>query len=230
MFQMATVIGTAFKHGYDYALPNNTENSFEWPKHPFKVPELTNFNIRNELNQYYEPSHSYNEIKEDNICLNGYFQSEKYFSHCRGIILYYFGAHKPLVDYVSVHVRRGDYLKYPTKHPIPSLNYYKGAFGLFPEGTVFMVFSDDIAWCKENINFSNNILFSESKSEIEDLHLMSRCKHHIIANSSFSWWGAWLCTNPNKIIVRPSVWFGVDNSHLDDKDICPKNWIIYEST
>ena len=86
-----------------------------------------------------------------------------------------------------------------------------------------VVFSDDIPWCKENLIF-DNIIFIEGNKDYEDLWLMSLCEHNIIANSSFSWWGAWLNENKNKKVVSPLNWFG-QQSNTNQSDIVPESWI-----
>jgi len=172
---------------------------------------------------YNESKHNYQEIPfTDNMELNGYFQTEKYFINARQEILEKFGTTKTLINKTSIHIRRGDYLLYPTKHPLPPFEYYTNNINTNKE---YIIFSDDIPWCKQAFKNYNNIEYSENKSELEDLELMMRCKNNIIANSSFSWWGAWLNQNENKIVITPKVWFGPDNSHLNSSDLILENWI-----
>lgn len=105
---------------------------------------------------------------------------------------------------VSVHVRRGDYVG-NSFHPLCDMNYYERAFSRFP-GCSFLVFSDDPRWCKENFHGGDFVVVS-SGDEAVDMALMSRCDHHIIANSTFSWWGAWI-GGPTGRVVAPARWFG----------------------
>jgi len=133
-----------------------------------------------------------------------------------------------LVDAVSVHIRRGDYANYPTLFNILPLSYYQRAMGLITEiipTAHFYVFSDDILWAKENIKTKQDITFvshnGPSSMPYNDLHLMSRCKHHIISNSTFGWWGAWLNPNTDKAVIAPSPWF----TQLPAPDIIPASWI-----
>lgn len=129
---------------------------------------------------------------------------------------------------VAIHVRRTDYVNNPFyvdlghhKHADMSDNYYVRAMAMFP-GEKFMVFSDDIAWCKEQ-EFFKGCYFSEGHDEITDMNIMASCKHNIIANSSFSWWAAWLNPNPNKIVVAPKQWF---SNPEDEKFIgIPSSWL-----
>ena len=124
----------------------------------------------------------------------------------------------------SIHVRRGDYLTKPNIHPTQTINYYMDAVKLMSPNTLFLVFSDDIGWCKDNFKDFTNIVFIEGNSDYEDLLLMSLCDNNIICNSSFSWWAAWLNQNPNKKVVAPKLWFGSGLNH-NTKDITPENWI-----
>jgi len=129
---------------------------------------------------------------------------------------------------VSIHVRRGDYLKDPLLGNVCNLDYYEEAILNINSKTKdaqFFVFSDDVAWCRQNLKLENvsYIDLNKGKNSYIDMQLMSNCKHNIIANSSFSWWGAWLNNNTNKVVIAPGKW--VNNLASDDIDICPKNWI-----
>ena len=170
------------------------------------------------------------------LVIDGFFQSEKYFAHNREEILNYlnFDDVAKIVDEkygdllnvktTAVHVRRGDYVRHPNHHPTQSIEYYSEAMDLLQAITdTFVVFSDDIDWCKENLNYSDSIYIDNEKDYIE-LYLMSLCDNNIIANSSFSWWGAWLNQNNNKIVVGPKQWFGSAITH-DTSDILPESWI-----
>lgn len=154
--------------------------------------------------------------------LSGYFQTEEYFKKYREEILEIFSFKKDdeeearnfLLslpsdkDTISLHVRRGDYTLYPNHHPVCSDDYYQSAIGKFDlKNSVFLVFSDDIEWCKKKFE-GDNFIFSETNNPYVDLAIMSMCDHHIIANSSFSWWGAWLNRSEDKRVIAPSRWFG----------------------
>jgi hypothetical protein len=174
--------------------------------------------------------------------LYGYFQTEKYFKNYREEILKTFTfkeeysvqattflfekIHSTSMykDIVSLHVRRGDYTLYPNHHPVCSDDYYQSAIGKFDlENSVFLVFSDDIEWCKKKFE-GENFIFSDTSNPYLDLAIMSLCDHHIIANSSFSWWGAWLNRSEDKKVIAPSRWFGPSLVN-DTSDIYCKNWI-----
>ena len=110
---------------------------------------------------------------------------------------------------ISIHVRRTDYKNKNNDFIILDIKYYKKAIEhIFKKinDPIFFIFSDDIKWCEKNLNFINNKYYIKSKKDYEDLYLMSKCKHNIIANSTFSWWAAYLNNNKNKIIITPKVW------------------------
>ena len=169
-----------------------------------------------------------------NYYLDGYWQSEKFFKESEDLIREDFKpsekildkiSNTPLVDTntISLHVRRTDYLNSNDYHPIQSAEYYQKAIEIIGDYDYIFVFSDDIKWCKDNLKF-DNMIFIDGFNELEDLFLMSMCKNNIIANSTFSWWGAWLNNNPDKKIIAPTKWFG-EKVNLNDKDIIPNNWI-----
>jgi len=191
-----------------------------------------------------EPSFAYHEIPLDsgsNIMLNGFFQSDKYFKEYRYDILRLFdtfpmeskfGVGKFLNDVmaksgcrhiVSVHVRRGDYITPPSKQEfhtnLGDSDYYTKAMALFTD-VAFIFVSDDINWCKENFK-GDNIFYSPFTNEIDDLYLMASCSYQIIANSSFSWWGAYLSNNER--VITPKNWFG-PKGPKETQDITPDNW------
>lgn len=201
--------------------------------------------------KYYKP----NYIKEkhfnfnpeilklkDDIFLDGYWQTEKYFKDIEDIIrseftlkTEYSNLNPELIakisscNSVSMHIRRDDYITNQNTnefHGIYSLDYYKKAIDLiaekFPNPIIF-IFSDDLKWCEENIKIKYPIVFVKGNKNYEDLIIMSKCQHNIIANSTFSWWGAWLNNNPNKIIIAPQKWF--NNPNINYSDIIPSTWI-----
>ena len=185
-------------------------------------------------NVYFEPTFSYQQIPySKDLMLQGYFQSEKYFIDHKEEIIKLFNPNlnkKLVLDFIvgidkqitSIHIRRGDYLKNEKFHKTCSMEYYKQSMNLIGD-SVFIFFSDDMDWVKKNFK-GDNFLFSPFTEEIDDLTLMSECNNNIIANSSFSWWGAYLNQNENKKVVAPKDWFGV-NGPKDTQDIIPKNWV-----
>jgi hypothetical protein len=180
--------------------------------------------------------------------LDGYFQSEKYFKHIREELLHEFKF--PDLDKtnleqldqihshaepVSIHVRRGDYLKsYNAKiHGILPLSYYKRAIEEIKSSVRkphFFIFSTDQEWCAENFSFlgkSFTIIKPNSASDAwKDMYLMAQCKHHIVANSSFSWWGAWLSKEDGSINIAPYEWFNPAVVKFDINDFVPAKWKI----
>lgn len=182
---------------------------------------------------YNEPSFSYLELPYIEDCLYcGYFQSEKYFKHNRNYILEAFSFSSEVEEKyretlkrktVSVHVRRGDYVNLQDHHPLQPQEYYDKAIKEVGDFDCALVFSDDLDWCKQNLIIPNAV-FVEGQTDIDDLKLMSLCDNNIIANSSFSWWGAWLNKSKNKKVIAPKKWFGVAKN-LDDSDIIPETWI-----
>ena len=185
---------------------------------------------------YHEPFFKYQKIPyTPNVCLVGYFQSEKYFIHNEHLIRNLFSINEKSEKIINkkyseilkknpvgVHVRRGDYLLDSDHHPVCAQEYYEKAFSMFSEDTIFLLFSDDIDWCRQNFIGENFNFVSENEDYI-DLFLMSRCKHVIIANSSFSWWAAWLNSDKEKRIVAPRSWFG-DQVIYDTGDLIPQTW------
>ena len=178
------------------------------------------------------------------VYLKGYFQSEKYFFPIKNIIqreftfkdefiqrVKEFSIKTRSVNSVSVHIRRGDMKNDPVmaeRHGVMPLSYYQKGIEIIRSkisNPQFYFFSDDINWTKENFNNTDATFVSGeiSKTHFEDLYLMSQCGNNIIANSSFSWWGAWLNNNPNKIIVAPNKWF--NSGPQDTEDLVPASWI-----
>jgi hypothetical protein len=174
-----------------------------------------------------------------NTNFRGYYQTDKYFKHCSNTVRQEFTFKRELqsqVDafleqfrgkyLVSVHVRRGDYLVNPEIHTFPGIEYYSKAMEHLDNGnTVFICTSDDKAWCEQNFNRDN--LVCTSNDLLYDMCLISKCNSHIIANSTFSWWGSWLGTDPDKKVIAPSVWFGPKSKdYLQTKDIYCDNFTV----
>jgi Glycosyl transferase family 11 len=169
--------------------------------------------------------------------LHGYWQSESYFGNTKEQVYRAFqfkGVDDSALDVtgkinVSLHVRRGDYMNAGKVLAVCNDAYYKnalGALGLSLEETILNVFSDDPNWARQHIsNLHPECRFiqgNHGKNSYKDMYLMSKCDHHIIANSSFSWWGAWLNQSPGKRVIAPKRWF-VDPAKKSD-NIIPPNW------
>ena len=174
----------------------------------------------------------------DNTILYGYFQSEKYFKNVEEEIRQDY-TFKPEIAIhckhmmstvdtpIGIHIRRGDYLINAANHTNLGLDYYEECLKKFDKDRNVIIFSDDPAWCKEQDLFSSDrFLVAEGNDSFTDLCLMSLCSDFIIANSSFSWWGAWLSKGVDKVVCAPGNWFGPNNAHLDTSDLFPKDWVI----
>lgn len=198
---------------------------------------------------FIEHGFSFNDdflLQKDPVYLDGYWQSEKYFAQNEAAIRRQFAFPLAAIDAenlqtlatiqncnsVSVHVRRADYLhpKIAAYHGVCSPQYYHQAVAHLKNeinNAAFFVFTDDVGWATENLlPFMQNTMIVQDNSGADswkDMFLMSKCKHHIIANSSFSWWGAWLGINPQKIIVVPKDWFAT--AERDTTDLLPDSWI-----
>lgn len=181
------------------------------------------------------------------VYIDGYWQSEKYFKDNKAIIQYDFSIKHPLkgknkkysqlissCDSVSMHIRRGDYVSNPVAnniHGICDTAYYKYCVDLIRQHLKlphFFIFSDEPAWVHENINldFPFTIVdHNNTENAFEDMRLMSLCQHNIIANSSFSWWGAWLNSNPHKIVIAPQRWFTDKNKNIKTTNLVPDRWL-----
>ncbi|GAA4205085.1 alpha-1,2-fucosyltransferase [Pedobacter jeongneungensis] len=182
-------------------------------------------------------------IGTKNLFLEGYWQSEEYFKEYREHILNSFNLERlfdnselalkvkqiEMFNSISIHVRRGDYvsnIQANSYHGICSLAYYEDAIkaivnSLQYESVRFYIFSDDISWCKENLKISYDHEYITTTEDYHDLFLMGQCKHNIIANSSFSWWAAWLNPYIEKKVIAPKNWFVTE----DVDNIVPNEWI-----
>ena len=203
---------------------------------------------RGRLNYYKEPKcfiFDENLVSlTDSVYLDGYWQSYRYLELYKSQLINDFEFRNPPddnniflikemneVNSVAVHIRRGDYLSnriFSKVHNVLDIEYYISALDLINRkipNPIFYIFSDDIAWAKQNLGFFGSCVFvsNPEQSSIEDMRLMRSCKHNIIANSSFSWWGAWLNPNPNKIVVAPTRWLKTDLE--SNSDLMPKEWI-----
>lgn len=245
MFQFASTVGIARKLGFDPVFPaerfkqGSAPNSYDGCKllECFDIPlhlikESSDITIDN---WYHESTFSFDvhtKTIQDNTSISGYFQSSKYFDFISDEIRDIFTFKEDVIERakrmakitngVSVHIRRGDYLASPDHHPTQSIEYYQNAVNYFNEESIFYIFSDDIEWCRDNIKIQNSEII-ESNDPYVDMYLMSQCEGHIIANSSFSWWGSWLANS--KKTIAPLNWFGkyINN---DVSDVYCKNWII----
>jgi len=238
---------------YSYAIDNNTHAVFDFNKgnftrnpasqyvdNIFRNVEQRDLNF-NDFRIYYEPNFHYDSlpITNENLCLDGYFQSDKYFKHnikkirdlfrpTQEISNYIFDKYANYFDYdfelVSVHVRRDDYLNFPEHHVVCGMDYYNEAISQFDDTTKFLIFSDDINWCKENFQ-GDRFRVVENEKDYIDFYMMYFCDSHIICASTFSWWSAYLNTNEKKKVIMPKKWFGPAYDSYNTNDLEPEGWI-----
>ena len=198
---------------------------------------------------FIENEYSYNgsiEKTGKDCFLSGYWQSNRYFKNIESIIREEFKFNQVLnlenenrlaqikhKNSVSMHIRRSDFLnnKYHDSHGTCSIEYYNKAVEYIAKrisSPFFFIFSDDIKWALENLNLSYPCEFifgNTGKQSFIDMQLMSLCKHNIIANSSFSWWGAWLNQNVEKIVVSPKQWLVDEKKNAQTIDLIPEKWL-----
>lgn len=246
MFQFAALKGIARNRGFEYCFPP-TKNTNEWTDHqlfnPFKLGSTSQLNVQfidSDRPTVMEETFSFNEKLFDEcpdwVSIQGFFQTEKYFKHIRDELLKDFEFRDEILEPsqktmsywknpIALHIRRTDYTTNPN-HTALSMDYYEKALSKFDESSEVIIFSDEPQWCMEQKLFeSDRFMISETGNNYMDMCLMTLCSGHIIANSSFSWWGAWLSSSQK--VVAPSGWFnGSNNEHLDTKDIIPESWNV----
>jgi len=193
----------------------------------------------------------------DNINLHDYFTTEKYFANVKDVIRKDFTFKKEILEPckeivdelenpIFMHVRRGDYVVNPSAHPMCPISYYEKALEVFDENSPVLVFSDSIEWCKEQDFFQGDrFMLSEYDEKYSqtadtllgkqntlipyfDLCMMTLCNGGIIANSTMSWWGAWLMENKTQPIVAPKPWFGTHYNDYNMNDLLLDGWVEVE--
>ena len=248
MFQYAALKAISLKTGFECFLPNHlsikSDGLFDFTNNKwieYKLDLLDGFNLKDKITnilpktEYIEKSFTFDSDVfniNDNTSIDGYYQSYKYFEEYENEIKNEFQFKSEIQQKctlkisqyknpVAVHVRRGDYVKHPGFWVVTP-EYLENALQTFNDKKyTFLIFSDDIEWCKEI--FPDEVIFIQEGSQFEDLCLMSLCEHNIISNSTFSWWAAWLNNNPNKRIVAPNNWYTEPKPLYD---LYPKNWIL----
>lgn len=240
LFQMAIGLSFSKDNNYNYAIFNN---SFGMTTHTpnesyfdniFKNITWNKCNYDQSFQEVYETDQAYQsyDVPDTNICFSGYFQSYKYFDHNYEHIKNSFHLERKDMssDYCSIHVRRGDYLHYPNVYEQMSLEYYTSAMNSIGSDKNFLVFTNDIPWCVETFKDFPNVKIINESDPFKSLSLMASCKNHIISNSTFSWWGAYLSDNSN--VICPKKWFTKDfaptitKKSYDDfmSDMIPDSW------
>jgi hypothetical protein len=246
MFQIAHGYAKALEYNRKFVVPYGDSSSGPLENNLFR---RLNFSIRKSEDiknaEFVSAPFEYADIKpsyDKPTIFAGWFQSEKYFEKHKEAIRDLYSPPLKFVDRVlndfpffgesvvaAINVRRGDYLNHPRNHPVITIEYIQEAYKQLPKHDHLIVVSDDIPWCRENINFPN-IIFVDPEQygghyyNHEGIWLLSLCDHFIISNSSFSWWGAWLSISPNKVVIAPDTWFGPEIIE-DTKDIYCDDWI-----
>jgi hypothetical protein len=256
MFQVAALRGIASHKGYNFCFPITNDVYVDHLGNKLRVDIQNVFTLQNvsPLNiQFIDPGRPtvaegtfhFNEKLFDEcpdwVTLQGFFQSEKYFAHDKGMVREMFTFRPEIIEGaramvnslnkapVALHIRRGDFLRNSGNHHNLELEWYARALDKIDlGGRQVAIFSDDPAWCKKQKLFEDDdkFLISEGNTHYTDLAMMSLCTGHIIANSTFSWWGAWLADS--KEVIAPKKWFGPDNANLDTKDLYPDHWEVLE--
>lgn len=250
MFQYSSLKGIARNRGFDFCIPppamfgmydSNVKNSdstiYIFPKLNPDSIQMTSNTVRHEESFSFD-SDLFDNC-DDGIDLVGYFQNRKYFENIEDEIRNEFSFSDEVNDLcsgyvedishknklISLHIRRGDYLYLSDHHPPLEMSYYERSLQKVEDNIPVLIFSDDPKWCKEQELFSSDrFLVSESNSSVYDLCLMTMCSHHIIANSSFSWWGAWLSKSEN--VIAPKQWFGPMLNQHDTSDVYCPGWEV----
>jgi hypothetical protein len=225
LFQMAATIALAMEHNESYGFPRWVYEG------RFEIGGIFHDTLPDGP-EYREKQFAWKPIPyEPGLRLHGYFQSERYFGKFVPIIRRLFTprvtiSRTPYRGVASVHVRRGDYLAKSEYHTNLTVDYYERAERkLRPHIGEFIVFSDDPDWCEENlVQGRRGWRLAEPGDEVQHLAEMSGCEAHIIANSSFSWWGAWLDPNELKKVIAPKAWFGPAYADLEIYDLIPASW------
>ena len=228
-------------------------NDIDYSNQDIYNPRIRSFKVRNVLygkilrnGDYLVDRHDYEKnlkilVENNDLFCDGYWQSSKYFDAVKESIRQNFSfrdidtrnedysAHLDSIDSISIHVRRGDYLSHRLYRGCCTEEYYRLAINKIRErirDPTFIVFSDDIPWCKSTLGKGQDfeyIDWNAGPKSYQDMFLMTRCKHNIIANSSFSWWGAWLNPNREKIVIAPKKW--LNSTRIPYGDVVPKEWV-----
>ena len=251
MFQYAALKGIARNTGADICIPYYDQAVDDGIGNMLRTELFDSFDLdvkRQLLNNGHAPvvSERFFHFDEelfklcpDHVSLQGYFQTEKYFKHIEDEIRNDFTFNAGIADPckemiesvenpIALHVRRGDYIKNAENHFNLPIEYYDAALSKFDDDRNVIVFSDDPLWCHdEGIFGDDRFIISENDDNRVDLCLMSLCNDFIIANSTYSWWGAWLSSHKDKKVIAPVQWFGKTGYTKDHntKDLIPDDWI-----
>jgi hypothetical protein len=242
MFQIAAAVGYALDHGYQYRFPSLIDAIYGGLNYVFVFHRLNidPFPTNVDFYHHFELDHMMHEPissgSQNNVCLHGYFPHEKYFLKHSNVIKELFSPTEDLMNKifkkygdllsrspVAIHVRTflPDHIDPTNGIGRTKWQYYINALQMFPEESIFLVFSDDMEWTKNHFPMiRKNIFFVENNPHYFDFYLMSACNHQIVApHSTFSWWAAWLNQNPDKIVIVP------ENLGVAGDSNFPTNWI-----
>lgn len=255
LFQIATGASLAHEHGVGYKVVCHDGYKLAPPDNcyvreyieQFRSNILRNIDIQigrpqTDCDYYYDIEYIYKEIPYSgrDMLLYGAFQSEKYFD--KEFVRKLFSIPDDINQYIitkfgniiqqgvtSINVRRGDYCRLPHQYAVCGMSYYNKAIDYLGRDKKYLIISDDIDWCKRHFK-GNNFYFVDDEEPIIDLYIQTLCENNIISNSTFSWWGAWLNSNKNKVVVCPDPWFGKSYSNYSTQDLIPKEWVQIENT
>lgn len=231
-WQVAATVGYAYQYNTDYMLP-------KWEYSQFFKYGFNHTNLIHKFPLYREKSFSYNKIpKYSNIDLFGYFQSIKYWKHCENEIRKLFTPNDEIKTKLetykhalskacAIHIRRTDYLNLPDHHNNLKLEYYQKAIEEM-KSDVYVVFSDDINWCKDTFGNKQDFIFINSGNDLLDFFIATQCRDFIIANSSYSWWFSYLSESNDKRVIAPQKdqWFGNLYKQNNVDDLYLDSWLL----
>lgn len=247
LFELASLIGLARRYNTELYLPDYWQNAIFFNLSPFVV-----FEPRDSFITIEEPAFDccldfFDRLKfliqNENVNIEGFLQTEKYWklveNEVRQILSFKDHIKKKSIEFINLHnvdvekfvaisVRRGDFVTDPNHYLLP-IEYYLGAYYKYFSDKNLIIFSDDIQWCKNNFKIDNKtIIFAQNMTGIEQMSLMTFFNSFIIANSTFSWWGAYLSTDINKNVIRPFHHFdGELKKSKNIKDHYPEEWLVY---
>lgn len=227
-FMISAAIAHALKMGTTYSIPKKTISPGIWRTYFSHLPEVKSAT----LHYYKEKRHCYDPLPEvDSLTIEGYFQSEKYWHGYKEQIAAALGFVYNPGDYVAIHIRRGDYLKYPDQFPIMPLEYYQAAIDYYIETGEcrFKIYSDDMEWCRQHFKpewWGAYVEYSTLKDPLTDMKDMYNASGYIIANSTFGLFPALLRAD-NPMVIAPAEvrWFGPAAKHIETFDLMPERFI-----
>lgn len=242
MFQYAFIKSMSIKHSRTFYIPpSSIFGKYYYQKLFSNIDECFNINCNRSMTEFPSVVERFFHFDEDlyenppdnNTNYVGFFQSEKYFKHIENDLRHDFQFKDEILNsckehikkyknVVGIHIRRNDFLT-NSNHPVQSNSYYENALSYFSSDLPVMIFSDDPKWCfQQDIFKSDRFMISETYNPYVDLCLLSLCSHHIICNSTFSWWGAWLANSKN--VIAPKHWFSGDCEDNNTNDLYLNHW------